>query len=107
MSKVYVGSLPFSATEAQITEMFAKFGKVTSVNIITDKYTNRSRGFAFVEMESEEEAQKAIAGLNGTDFEGRKIVVNPARPQEKRERSFGDRGDRGGRRDRSGPSRRW
>jgi RNA recognition motif-containing protein len=106
MSKVYVGSLPFSATEAQINDLFAKFGTVNSVNIVTDKYTNRSRGFAFVEMESDEAAQKAIEGLNGTDFEGRKIIVNAARPQEKRERSFGNR-DRGGRRDRSGPSRRW
>jgi len=106
MSKVYVGSLPFSATETQITEMFEKFGKVTSVNIVTDKYTNRSRGFAFVEMESDEAAQKAIEGLNGTDFEGRKIIVNAARPQENRERSFGNR-DRGDRKDRSGPSRRW
>lgn len=107
MSKVYVGSLPFSATETQLTEMFAKYGKVTSVNIITDKFTNRSRGFAFVEMETEEAAQKAIAELNGTDFEGRKLTVNAARPQERRERSFG--GDRGGRGrgERSGPSKRW
>jgi RNA recognition motif-containing protein len=89
MSKVYVGSLPFSATDTQLNEMFAKFGKVTSVNIVTDKYTNRSRGFAFVEMETEEAAQKAIAELNGSDFEGRKLTVNAARPQERRERSFG------------------
>jgi RNA recognition motif-containing protein len=107
MSKVYVGSLPFSATDTQLTEMFAKFGKVTSVNIITDKFTNRSRGFAFVEMESEEDAQKAIAGLNNTEFEGRTLIVNPAKPQERREGSFGnrDRGSRSG--GRSGGSRRW
>ncbi|MDH5186628.1 MAG: RNA recognition motif domain-containing protein [bacterium] len=106
MSKVYVGSLPFSATETQLSEMFAKYGKVNSVNIVTDKYTNRSRGFAFVEMETEEAAQKAIAELNGSQFEGRTIIVNPARPQERRERSF-DKRDRGGRKERSGPSRRW
>uniref|UniRef100_A0A7C6EDX1 RNA-binding protein n=1 Tax=candidate division WOR-3 bacterium TaxID=2052148 RepID=A0A7C6EDX1_UNCW3 len=106
MSKVYVGSLPFSATEAQLNDLFSKYGKVNSVNIISDKFTNRSRGFAFVEMETEEAAQKAIAELNGTDFEGRKIVVNAARPQERRERSFG--GDRGGRgRERFGHSKRW
>jgi RNA recognition motif-containing protein len=108
MSKVYVGSLPFSATEAQLNDMFAKFGKVTSVNIISDKFTNRSRGFAFVEMESEEAAQKAITGLNGTEFEGRTLIVNPAKPQERREGSFGNR-DRGSSRSggRSGGSRRW
>jgi RNA recognition motif-containing protein len=107
MSKVYVGSLPFSATEAQLNEMFAKFGTVNSVNIISDKYTNRSRGFAFVEMESDDAAQKAIAGLNGTEFEGRTLIVNPAKPQERREGSFGnrDRGSRSG--GRSGGSRRW
>jgi len=107
MSKVYVGSLPFSITEAQLNEMFAKYGKVNSVNIISDKFTNRPRGFAFVEMESDEVAQKAIAGLNGTQLEGRTIVVNPAKPQERREGSFGNR-DRGGRSGgRSGGSRRW
>lgn len=107
MSKVYVGSLPFSATEAQLTDLFAKFGKVNSVNIITDKFTNRSRGFAFIELESEEVAQKAIAGLNGTEFDGRTLIVNPAKPQENRDRSFGnrDRGSRSG--GRSGGSRRW
>ncbi|MEO0093550.1 MAG: RNA-binding protein [candidate division WOR-3 bacterium] len=103
MSKVYVGSLPFSATEAQLQDLFSQYGKVNSVNIISDKFTNRPRGFAFVEMESEEAAQKAIAGLNGTEFEGRKIVVNAARPQERR--SFGS--DRGRSRDRSGHSKRW
>ena len=108
MSKVYVGSLPFSVTEAQLTDMFTKYGKVNSVNIISDKFTNRPRGFAFVEMESDEIAQKAITGLNGTEFEGRTIIVNPAKPQERRERSFGNR-DRGSRSGggRSSGSRRW
>jgi RNA recognition motif-containing protein len=106
MSKIYVGSLPFSATETQLNEMFAKYGKVNSVNIVTDKFTNRSRGFAFVEMETDDAAQKAIAELNGKELEGRTIVVNAARPQERRERSFGDR-DRGRSGGRSGSSRRW
>jgi RNA recognition motif-containing protein len=92
MSKLYVGNLPFSVTDADLNALFAKHGTVTSVNIITDKFTNRPRGFAFVEMENDEAAQKAIAALNGTELEGRAIVVNQARPQEqKRERSFGDR----------------
>jgi RNA recognition motif-containing protein len=102
-SKLYVGNLPFSTTDADLNTMFAKHGAVTSVNIITDKYTNRPRGFAFVEMETEEAAQKAIAELNGTQIEGRAIVVNAAKPQEpRRERSFGS-----GNRERSGNSRRW
>ncbi|MEO0075088.1 MAG: RNA-binding protein [candidate division WOR-3 bacterium] len=102
MSKLYVGNLPFSTTDSDLNTMFAKHGNVTSVNIITDKYTNRSRGFAFVEMESEEAAQKAIAELNNTEVDGRKIVVNMARPQETRtERTFTKRNDR------SHKPRRW
>jgi RNA recognition motif-containing protein len=97
-SKLYVGNLPFSVTDADLNTMFAKHGTVTSVNIITDKFTNRPRGFAFVEMETEEAAQKAIAELNGTQIEGRAIVVNVAKPQEPRkERSFGNRGERSSR----------
>ncbi|MEO0091215.1 MAG: RNA-binding protein [candidate division WOR-3 bacterium] len=101
-SKLYVGNLPFSVTDTDLNTMFAKYGTVNSVNIITDKYTNRSRGFAFVEMETDEAAQKAIAELNDTEIDGRKIIVNQARPQEpRRERSFGKRGERSGR------TRRW
>ena len=92
-SKLYVGNLPFSVTDADLNTMFAKHGTVTSVSIITDKYTNRPRGFAFVEMETDEAAQKAIAALNGTQLEGRALVVNQAKPQEERSRnrSFGER----------------
>jgi RNA recognition motif-containing protein len=94
MSKIYVGNLPFSITDSDLNALFAKHGTVTSVNIITDKFSNRPRGFAFVEMETEEAAQKAIAELNGTQLEGRAIVVNAAKPQTERSsrpRSFGER----------------
>ena len=84
--------MPFTVTDSELNTMFAKHGTVTSVNIITDKLTNRPRGFAFVEMETDEAAQKAIAALNGTQLEGRALVVNQAKPQEeRRNRSFGER----------------
>lgn len=87
--------MPFSVTDSQLNEMFAKHGNVNSVNIITDKISNRPRGFAFVEMETEEAAQKAIAELNGTQLEGRALVVNQAKPQtERSNRSFGERSNR-------------
>ncbi len=92
MSKIYIGNMPFSTTDTDLNAMFAKHGNVTSVNIITDKFTNRPRGFAFVEMDTDDSAQKAIAALNGTQLEGRALVVNTARPQEERStRSFGER----------------
>jgi len=96
MSKIYIGNMPFSVTDSDLNAMFAKHGAVTSVNIITDKFSNRPRGFAFVEMETEEAAQKAIAELNGTQLEGRALVVNTAKPREERSsnRSFGERSSR-------------
>ncbi len=94
MSKLYVGNLPFSTTDADLNALFAKHGTVTSVSIITDKFSNRPRGFAFVEMENDEAAQKAITALNGTQLDGRAIVVNQARPQEQRR----ERGNSGSRR---------
>ena len=95
MSKIYIGNMPFSVTDSDLNAMFAKHGAVTSVNIITDKFSNRPRGFAFVEMETEEAAQKAIAELNGTQLEGRALVVNQAKPREERSnRSFGERSNR-------------
>jgi len=97
--KLYVGSLPYSLSEGQLVEIFSQHGAVESGKIISDKYTGQSKGFGFVEMASEEDAQKAMAALNGTELNGRKIVVNEARPQEERQRS-----DRGGRGDRK---RRW
>jgi len=96
MSKIYIGNMPFSVTDSDLNAMFAKHGAVTSVNIITDKFSNRPRGFAFVEMETEEAAQKAIAELNGIQLEGRALVVNTAKPREERSsnRSFGERSSR-------------
>ena len=99
-TKLYVGSLPYSTTEQQLSELFAQHGSVQSAKVITDRYTGQSRGFGFVEMATGEEAQKAIAALNGTALGGRTLVVNEARPQEKRPYGGGggggggDRGDR-------------
>lgn len=83
-NKVYVGNLPYSATEQQLTEMFSQHGSVESAKIITDKYSGQSKGFGFVEMGSSEEAQKAIAALSGAQLGGRTLVINEARPQEPR-----------------------
>ena len=98
-NKLYVGSLPYSTTEQQLSELFAQHGTVQSAKVITDRYTGQSRGFGFVEMSTDEEAQKAIAALNGTDLGGRSLVVNEARPQEKRSYGGGNPGG-GGSRDR-------
>ncbi len=102
-TKLYVGSLPYSTSEEQLSELFSPHGSVQSAKVIKDRYTNQSRGFGFVEMSTDEEAQKAIAALNGTSMGGRTLVVNEARPQEKRPygggRSGGGEGG-GGDRDR-------
>lgn len=94
--KLYVGSLPYSVTEDQLREMFAAYGSPESVRIITDKFTGQSKGFGFVEMATEEDAQKAIDGVNGREVDGRTLVVNEARPEQPRERSFGGGGGGGG-----------
>jgi RNA recognition motif-containing protein len=96
-TKIYVGGLPYSTTEAQLNDLFATHGTVQSARIITDKFTGQSRGFGFVEMGSGEEAKKAITALNGTQFEGRTLTVNEAKPQEPRSGGGGRGGDRGGR----------
>jgi len=96
-SKIYVGGLPYATTDAQLQDLFAAHGAVESARVITDKFTGRSRGFGFVEMSNSDEAQKAIQALNGTDFEGRNLTVNEARPQERRS-GGGGFGDRGGER---------
>ncbi|WP_447973969.1 RNA recognition motif domain-containing protein [Nitrospira sp. Kam-Ns4a] len=88
-NKLYVGSLPYSVTDQQLQDLFAQHGTVVSAKVITDRFTGRSRGFGFVEMSTSEEAQKAIAALNGTQYEGRSLVVNEAKPQERRERTWG------------------
>src|SRR3954465_12002207 len=95
--KLYVGNLPFSATELVLNEMFAQAGAVDSVRVITDRDTGRSKGFGFVEMASDEDAQNAISSLNGTQMEGRQITVNEARPMERREGGGGGGFSRGGR----------
>lgn len=93
-TKLYVGSLPYSTTEQELNQLFAQHGTVQSAKVITDRYTGQSRGFGFVEMATAEEAQKAIAALNGSALGGRTLVVNEARPQEKR--PFGGGGGGGG-----------
>lgn len=84
-AKLFVGSLPFATTSDQLREIFSAAGKVVDANVVMDKMTGRSRGFAFVEYETEEEAKKAIETLNGTEVDGRKIFVSEARPQAPRD----------------------
>ena len=93
-TKLYVGNLSFDTTEGDLQALFAACGTVRSCNVIMDKYTNKSRGFAFVEMGSQAEATKAIADLNGKDCAGRALTVNEAKPRE--ERSGGGGGGYGG-----------
>jgi RNA recognition motif-containing protein len=83
-NKLFVGSLPWAVDSAQLEQLFSQFGKVVSAQVLKDRETGRSRGFGFVEMSTEEEAQKAVEALNGSDMEGRKIVVNVARPRADR-----------------------
>ncbi len=83
--KLYVGNLPYSATDSTLSDAFAACGTVTSSKIIMDRDTNRSKGFGFVEMSSEAEAQAAIGRLNGADWEGRAMTVNEAKPMAPRE----------------------
>ncbi|MEW5676850.1 RNA-binding protein [Flavobacterium enshiense] len=94
---IFVGSLPFSIDEADLRESFEAYGAVNSVKIITDKFTGRSKGFGFVEMENDEEAQKAIDELNGATVGGRAIVVNKSEPKPEGERrSFNNNRSGGG-----------
>ncbi len=83
-TKLYVGGIPYTTTEATLSDAFAKAGTVTSSSIIIDRMTGRSKGFGFVEMSNDEEAEAAINMWNGQDFEGRKLTVNVARPLEPR-----------------------
>jgi cold-inducible RNA-binding protein len=95
--KIYVGNMPFSMDESQMRSLFAEFGEVESVNVITDRDTGRPRGFAFVEM-ADEDAKKAIRELGQREVDGRKLNVNEARPRENRGGGGGGRGGgRGGR----------
>lgn len=92
--RLFVGGLPYDATNSQLEELFAQAGKVESVNVIVDRYSGQGKGFGFVEMATDAEAQKAIKTLNGANLGGRTIVVNEARPQENRN----DRGYSGSKR---------
>lgn len=94
--KLYVGGLPYSTTEDELREAFAQAGSVDSASIIMDRMSGRSKGFGFVEMTSDEEAQKAIELWNGKDFGGRTLTVNEARPMEERPRNNFRSNDRGG-----------
>ena len=94
-SKLYVGNLPYSARDDSLQELFSQAGTVVSANVITDRESGRSKGFAFVEMSSSEEAEKAIQMFNGYSLEGRDLRVNVARPREERPRG-GGRDRRGG-----------
>lgn len=80
--KLFVGSLPWAVDDAKLQELFAQFGQVVSATVLKDRETGRSRGFGFVEMADDAAADEAIKNLNGSDMEGRKIVVNEARPRE-------------------------
>jgi cold-inducible RNA-binding protein len=83
-SKLFVGNLPYSVTGDDLQQMFASHGTVVSAVVITDRDSGRSKGFGFVEMSSDEEAKAAVSALDGSDLQGRKVVVNVARPQESR-----------------------
>ncbi|HOI91961.1 MAG TPA: RNA-binding protein [Candidatus Rifleibacterium sp.] len=82
--KIYVGNLPYSVRDAELEELFAPYGEVTSANVIIERETNRSKGFGFVEMPSKTDAEKAIAELNNKEINGRGLKVNEAKPREDR-----------------------
>jgi RNA recognition motif-containing protein len=98
MKSLFVGNLSFQTTESELNELFKPFGQVTRVNLVKDRETGRARGFAFVEMPNDEEAAKAIAGLDGKAIGGRNLKVNEARPKDatRPPRSSGGGGGRGG-----------
>jgi RNA recognition motif-containing protein len=96
--KLYVGNISFQASEDDLRDLFSKAGEVVSAKLITDAATGRARGFGFVEMGSDSDAQKAISTLNGTSFMDRNIIVSEAKPQERREKGPRERGGFGNRR---------
>ena len=98
-TKLYVGNLPFNTTENELQELFSQAGAVQEVTLMQDKFTGKSRGFAFVTMGSEQDAQNAISQINGKQLEGRALTVNEARPREARPPGGGGGGYGGGRRD--------
>ena len=119
MKKLYVGNLPFNASEEQLQEWFGQVGvNPSAISLIRDRFTGQSRGFGFIEIANDEEANRAVTSLNGQNFGGRNLVVNEARPQAERSGGGygggrgGDRGGRGGGRggdrgDRGDRGNRW
>ncbi|MBL8148338.1 MAG: RNA-binding protein [Blastocatellia bacterium] len=106
--KLYVGNLSFSTTDGDLNNLFAQIGRVESARIITDQDTGRSRGFGFVEMADRSEGEAAISQLNGTQYQGRTLKVNEARPQERRPSGNRNGGNRGSSRgDNGGGFRRY
>src|SRR5438045_747606 len=95
--KLYVGNLSYSVDSSELEKIFSAHGTVSSAQIISDRETGRSKGFGFVEMNSDSEAEAAIAALNGQDYQGRTLTVNEARPREERPGGFGGGGGGGGR----------
>ena len=107
-TRLYVGNLSYDTTEGQLLDLFKQAGTVTNCNVIMDRFTNKSRGFAFVEMATQEEANKAVQTLNGMDVDGRPLRVNEARPREERGNGgFGGGGGGGGRGGRGGRDRHY
>ena len=97
MKKLYVGNLPFNASEEQLQEWFGQVGvNPSAISLIRDRFTGQSRGFAFIEIANDEEADRAVTSLNGQNFGGRNLVVNEARPQTERSGGGGGRGAGGG-----------
>ncbi len=94
-TKLYVGNLDYAVTDDQLNDLFSQIGKVVSATVITDKYSGRSKGFGFVEISDEKEAEKAIKELNEKEFQGRKIIVNEARPRRPRSGGFRPTGNKG------------
>lgn len=95
-TKLYVGNLSYSTSSSDLEQLFSQFGKIQSAEVINDRMTGRSKGFGFVQMSTDEEAQAAIQALNGKDHGGRALTVNEARPREDRGGSRGGGGGRGG-----------
>ena len=97
MKNIFVGNLSFGATEDSVRSMFEAYGTVDRVSVVTDRETGRARGFGFVEMSVNDEAERAIAALNGRELDGRALNINEARPKEDRGSGGGYRGNGGGR----------
>ena len=106
-TRIYVGGLPYSATDSDLDNLFSASGTVTSATVVTDRYTGQAKGFGFVEMSTDAEAQTAINALNGTLMSGRTLTVNEAKPREERPRTYGSGGGStgGGGGNRGGSSR--